>query len=67
MVLSEVSLIIAGSDTDCAAILAMLKVPHWEDGHVEDIRSIRKMLEPDGFWNDVSMPCLWRSTGPTGV
>ncbi|RXK36912.1 hypothetical protein M231_05814 [Tremella mesenterica] len=37
----------------CAAILS-LDIPHWSEGHVEDIVSIRAILRPDQIWEDVS-------------
>jgi hypothetical protein len=42
------------SSEACADLLALERVPHWDDGHVEDIRNLREHLQPAGFWEDVS-------------
>jgi hypothetical protein len=37
----------------CAAILSLEDIPHWADGHVNEIRALRETIRPNGYWEDV--------------
>jgi hypothetical protein len=36
-------------------MLALDEIPHWDDGHVNDIRTLREYLQPNGYWEDVRL------------